>query len=1442
MAFVSIVDSATNRMIGAVPDMALPAGPGGISALELPAGSVWLAALLFDSAAPSGSWAGVRIRGGALRLSVPAAVSGTALQVSPGTVITLHLKLDRGAAASASGAHGGDARDLKVETPDEATFLAHVGSGVKLTEAREGALEVYGARLRLRHQEGAQARFEAQAQRLCFPFSVDDDRLSIAESQSELFRPRGRAEIASAAWAVPVASTPAEAQHAGGFVLAIQKGLTAEFASSTARLDGLLLVAEPAHLSLFAGATQARVRQMLELWGTASRLELRSREALEFRLEALASGNTSEGLVVQELECAAQLDRPLTAASKRVPFFSTRASLLLLRMNGETRITLRALADPPRDAVTGQQTASRELSFALTNALVRTSAATELRLGGYLDGQLRVERGGVQLQFATRFLMPTLPDPYAANIGRQPPASRRGQDRNLGLAARVNWTAADVSVSFQLDTASPALAGSFLPLEEAPIEPPSRNPEAHHNPEALRALESRFAAVSGQEPEMFRLLDVSSRADLFGVGYSRTRDDEAVGSSGSMALSGLDLIAPVRNVSAFTLPAFQWEPVYNIPNADAAPFPPKLISATDGGAARFAIPSAKLVPVAPLPVVKALLDEYGRDRAAALVARFTLPFGMVAVAEMRVIDDPQLFNVGSPHFSQIQPGFPEEGLVGGTQLSLEAPAHLIQPLDAPPALPGATLQTNNANGGYNVLQSGSIDATFNATFAGAAKKVPVQRIDFTGQGASTFSDWRRTGPSATGVTQVKLEAVVGRTSREVVQVRSRLYPWGAMVVRIITIERTGSGGVFRRDSGWQATSSAEYILPGCKVHSGVVPRLTNIRRIRDTTSVYEKNYGAAGGNVKLVQVLFDADVEVESVTLGANLSKRVPVRDIVGYVQTEPIASNGDIIPLKPDQLDELIATTGPIGGPIDCELNVAESGLHMRLARFEVDRTATLGGSPECVAVARGAADLADAGEWSFTYRGRGEQESHQLDPNRPLPLIRVNPSAGVTPAYRFADASQLHRTANPDTEYGLLLSTSSQRLLLPQPQLRWGESTIHAGSTPLFADMYSLAGQVALFPRADQCHPLPAGSALRITGRRKVRLDVAPQPSLAPGEFKVGVLERTLSESAALRVKSRFRPDSTIRLKVDSDQHPNWSCSYGPVSFVNDVDNLSDLMMVEGRLESSATEAPQLRHSQMIFGGPLGPIQGIIDLLTSFGLPLPFDVAVTNPKYTFKSGAKFQFPLPGPEGAIHKWIEHGLGVALELELLAGFGKESENAGVAAQGAISDNGIWHSYLEAEAKITCKTISLAELITLYLGGAFKFEIEGQSHGKSEVTMYYGAAGTVKVGVTSILEISGGRTYSLVSRYMVGEPKVGAGLSSEYEVEGELLFGLAAVKLSFELMVLFERTDNFHLTGEATLAIDVTLGWVFNKSFEVEFEMSETVAAIAFIATTVLPVR
>ncbi len=136
---------------------------------------------------------------------------------------------------------------------------------------------------------------------------------------------------------------------------------------------------------------------------------------------------------------------------------------------------------------------------------------------------------------------------------------------------------------------------------------------------------------------------------------------------------------------------------------------------------------------------------------------------------------------------------------------------------------------------------------------------------------------------------------------------------------------------------------------------------------------------------------------------------------------------------------------------------------------------------------MARGTTELPGAGQWTFAYRGPSETEPHRLEADRPIPL-------------------------------------------------NWGDATIYSGSTLLFADMYTLGGGVALFPRPDQCHALPAGSVLRITGRRRIRLEGDCTARLETWGIQGGALERTLSQSAALRVRSRFRPDSTIKLVIDS------------------------------------------------------------------------------------------------------------------------------------------------------------------------------------------------------------------------------------------------------------------------------------------------------------------
>jgi hypothetical protein len=67
------------------------------------------------------------------------------------------------------------------------------------------------------------------------------------------------------------------------------------------------------------------------------------------------------------------------------------------------------------------------------------------------------------------------------------------------------------------------------------------------------------------------------------------------------------------------------------------------------------------------------------------------------------------------------------------------------------------------------------------------------------------SDWRAATITGTQIIKVEFDVFVGRTSVEVIQIQSLIYPWGITVVRTITIDRS-AGGVLRHDSGWQPVS------------------------------------------------------------------------------------------------------------------------------------------------------------------------------------------------------------------------------------------------------------------------------------------------------------------------------------------------------------------------------------------------------------------------------------------------------------------------------------------------------------------------------------------------------------------------------------------------------------------------------------------------------------
>ena len=725
---------------------------------------------------------------------------------------------------------------------------------------------------------------------------------------------------------------------------------------------------------------------------------------------------------------------------------------------------------------------------------------------------------------------------------RRPPRSRPAPSippRSRSSMRIVTWTTpANPLLSFVLGSIVGSCRSSISLLLPAPDpEASSQDPVAIQNQEWQASLRGMFDEALGMGPESLMLLRCLKQRRP----TRRGRRVPTTGCSGRgseqwedslFSISNLDLVTEGVNIRTFTAPQIQWEPVINLPNPDG-PFPSPVAFWDDGGPTVMGSTTVNLVPIAPIPAINEILQSYQAGNPAAVL--FTLPFGMKAVATLPKPGKIGLLPVPRPGFAMNQPSFTAQNLTGGRQVSLTAARPLFELIGngRSPSLPGATVQLKNLiDPSLSPLDKSilgdPVDPIFNGTFApgGAAPAVPVTRIDLSGYGASMFSDWVDPNANPPAVVQARFDVMNGRTAYEVVKVKSILYPWGAVVVRTITIQRADNAEVLRWDSGWVAATPGVFDIAGITVHPGEVRGMYNIRNIRDTSQVYN-----GSGGVQMTAVYFDADAQINDVVTGASKGY-VPTAGQLGFVQELPIG-----MPLTAAQLAELLTAQGPLGGPVDCVLNVGGSGQQMRVMRVEVGNAPASGGSAQFAAVARGTVVLPRQGSWSVLQRTDGVSEPQAIDPNLGVPLIRQGAASmgGTnTNPFRFAEAVDLWQPDSPSLDYCLLHSTTSSRMLFPRPKIDAGATAVTSTVTPLLADTFALLDATGFYPRQDTCIPFPNSNyALQIAGPGLFTLNVSPNP------FTISQPARTMAGSAGLGVawntpmRTAIRPRSASRFR---------------------------------------------------------------------------------------------------------------------------------------------------------------------------------------------------------------------------------------------------------------------------------------------------------------------
>ncbi|MFE5710653.1 hypothetical protein ACFQ7J_07510 [Streptomyces sp. NPDC056501] len=957
--------------------------PVGLAPTRLDAGSLWLRASALVPGRQPDEFVGLRITGGAFELEGVVSSTGASVTVDGRWRLGLapDLEAPPSGPVSASGP-GTDAARAVISLPTSAAFeFTPIGTTCSFADAE---VTVYGSSIRLSASQQP-PRYENTSHSIVVPGEPSEGEFAFADVRSDLWSVSGTATLGGCGWALHVGhllpgGTVAEAEGIGALALGMVTPLQGRWQGLSAPLQfpAAMLYVQPGSISMQATPAEPGLTQRLGLWDESDSSLRRS--GIDFTTEA-EPGVLYEGHPGSE----DVLLRGRAVGHLDRPLAADGGRIPLVFPNSRLILSRRddgtnvtVVADDP-GAV-----ADPPLAIMLENALLKVRPPGQLDITGRLtedqvtEGQLRLRCAGIRL-------LPTLPDPYVAN---EPP--RRSDAPTSVVLATVSWqTPSAPELSF---TAGPG----------------------------VRRAVARDTAGRGSdwEPTLV-LLDVSGNADQFGVALP-------VKDMGALSVDGLSLKAPGDVAGVVTLPPISWEPMLTRTPDPSGGDIELMAPPHDGGPAGVQVRDEAVGPFAPRPLLAAYLDALAAGQS--FRARLPLPFGLVAYVD--TLTD------SGPANAIVYPNRPSFAgpLVGGAQLAIRGRG--ITASDGrDPELPGRV----EAEGDYpkSVLSSNVYDR-FVGDFAYG---VPVRHYELSGYGASLFSDWRDRAAVGPAIIQARFDVLVGRTSHEVIQMQSVLYPLHVRVVRVITIDRTRGGWVLREDSGWVAAGEGrldykgdpaglpDVIVPAFSEdvrHPGPFEAAENVRNIRLTAPAFPLRAREGEPDqtpTKWQAVSFDCDIAFAEPTdprlavRDGSSNRRAPARGCTGWILIDgpmywTMADDGNpvrrVSPATAQQVFDLLAAQGPGLHPVDCVLKLGgteeEPGLVLRAARMDVncDRD---NDAPHLVAAVRGSPVLPRDGAWSLARLMAGESAPKALDPSFPVPVVRPNDKHAGSGHWHLAD-----------------------------------------------------------------------------------------------------------------------------------------------------------------------------------------------------------------------------------------------------------------------------------------------------------------------------------------------------------------------------------------------------------------------------------------------------
>jgi len=1011
------------------------------------------------------------------------------------------------------------------------------------------------------------------------------------------------------------------------------------------------------------------------------------------------------------------------------------------------------------------------------------------------------------------------------------------------------------------------------------------------------------------------MLDVSTNADLMGVSFStmniRAESEDqrstivpvnnAYGDD-FLQIIGMDLSTRGNFVRAFTVPEITWEPTINLtPPAvkSGAQDPPAgwLLFGNDGGPTQIFNNSPRFVPIAPIPVSNFIVDQ---SNAAASIAGplvtaslFTLPFGMRSMAFL--YNDgknpagyvPASLNIEPPDFDLTRtdiPNPPQKIVTGGLQII--AKGQQDPTVKSSPSFKGFTLQLRNlldANGSATAssILGPSVDTIFNDQFEPPTihnHGVPVERIDFSGYGASMFSNWLDPTATIAATSQAKFDVFVGRTSLEIIQVKSLIYPWGIQVVRTITMYRTGSAIIYRVDSGWRAETDGVYDfsykdaggtqLPNpYEFHPGAIKGVFNVTNIVENdlpqfneTWVYKpgdiyidddgfKQTVPPGGippkSVQLVPVYFDADVQIDNVVQGASKGK-VPSKKMVGYVQLSPRGQ-----PISPKLFFELLSTqSGSLGGPVDCIVDIGKSGQQMRVTRVDVANSLDSGGTnPVFTGTARGTVILPKDGSWSIVQHHQGTNAVTAIDANSPVPLIRRGAMAADGssdyPGEQLRFANPIDLLKDPDSStinFGLLQNTGTQKTLFQLPAYLQGVTNLLSkdNNFPLakFADAYHLLNSTSIFPDITDIPDMDMSNFSLNVLQQGYKLLNNVNPGDILKQFLPSPFYFVNTKDVKLYIEYNASDDSgsTPNLNYDLDSTlEKWESSAKNITLNVDLGPFTKMVYINGDFDSSNNADTAFNIPLLQFGPDLKPIVDILQILADLSggdyeaiakkaLSIAMGNSGDNFEYKFhadKEIATIQFPpaeLDGPTTPLR--LTAGLKVGAYFNEAISITSDPSNL-------IPSAGAYFEF-DGGMQIMCVSVGVG---TIYAVGQVVVKLSADLKTGPSLYMKFGFGVELEVGLPVVGNVSVTYMVGVEMTLSTSEIKITAFLL--FKGEADLLGGLVDITITIEASGTIDRklgpSPSTDMTAQVTFAIDISIFLVINIDFSKSWSETRQIA-------------